>query len=91
MVSASSFTWPTSGIMISACGSRPDLRSLMAALRIARVCIFTKSGIMQPEAAAAQPEHRVLLAQRLHGGQERAGPCELVGVVRRAAARPQRG
>ena len=37
---------------------------------MARTCIFTMSGIDQAEAAAAQAEHRVLLAQRLDGREQ---------------------
>ena len=51
----SSFTWPTSGIMISGRGSLPARFTATAALRIARVWIFTKSGIISPRRQPRRP------------------------------------
>ena len=51
----SSFTCPTSGIMILAIGLPPALRTAICALRIARVWIFTKSGIISPRRQPRRP------------------------------------
>ena len=45
--------------------SPPAFLTAIAALRIARVCILTKSGIISPRRQPRRPEHRVLLVQRL--------------------------
>ena len=54
-VTRSSFTWPTSGIMILAMGLPPARRTATWALRMARVWIFTKSGIMMPRRQPRRP------------------------------------
>ena len=51
----SSFTWPTSGIMISGRGSFLAFFTATAALRMARVWIFTKSGIIRPRRQPRRP------------------------------------
>ena len=56
--------------MILAIGLPPRRLTAICALRIARVWIFTKSGIISPRRTAAQAEHRVLLVQRLDRGEE---------------------
>ena len=51
----SSFTWPTSGIMILAIGLPPACLTAIRALRIARVWTFTKSGIISPRRQPRRP------------------------------------
>ena len=55
MVALSSFTCPTSGIMILAFGWPPDALTAMSAFRIARVWTFTKSGIIRPSRQPRSP------------------------------------
>ena len=54
-VSASSFTWPTSGIMISGSGVLPSAATRAAPARMARVCIRTMSGIRMPSRTPRMP------------------------------------
>ncbi len=54
-VSSSSFTWPTSGIMISGSGVFPSPATRAAAARMARVCIRTTSGIIRPRRTPRMP------------------------------------
>ena len=51
--------------MIFGRGSLPAFFTATAALRMARVWIFTKSGIISPSRQPRRPEHRVLLVHRL--------------------------
>ena len=70
---ASSFTWPTSGIMILAIGLPPAFLTAIWALRIARVWIFTKSGIISPRRQPRRPS--IGFCSWSDCGSSRAAPC----------------
>ena len=78
---------PTSGIMISGCGSPPGLDDGRRPPRaIARACIANRPGIGDAEADPAQAEHRVGLVQPLHRVEQLCASCS---AARRA--RPRQG